>query len=538
MKTRRAKLTTKIFVYIYAVVIIANSILGAVIYLQTSRNTVNQIAASAKDLATSAAASVDPEDFREAIEQGDSSEGYERVNNRLSAFLDAEQLQYVYSFSKTEDGKWYFVVDTDEEGAAFKEAYEADELMEAAYLGEAIADTESSSDEWGTYLSAYCPIKDGNEVIGLVGVDVDYSNVEATLNHLRLFLGLICLGIYVILLVAIGLICRRLHIGFNLLNDKVLELAGSDGDLSKHIEIHSGDEFETIAGNFNAFINQVHGLTCKVSDASRSNASTVGSMNQEILNLSANMEECAATSESVSEQIAEVAEQTNDLARQISETNDYVLVKSAKAKEEAHYAMRQKEEANALIAELNDQIQDALLQAKSIEQVQQVVQEISDISLQTKILSLNARVEAARAGDAGKGFSVVATEIGDLSTKTEESVEGIDAINAKVQRAVVSLHESISRLNDFVTGSVLADYEGYARLGMEFGESTKTISEQMIELNEGSAAISEQISQANLSMSDISAAVSDSARQLEQVSLSSDTITNQMRELLDNSLLN
>jgi len=537
MKTRKVKITLRIFILISVIVIIANSIMGGMFYAQTSTNNIREIGISAKSLAESAAQSIDPDCFLEAIEMGQNSDGFASVDDDLSAFLVADQLKYVYSFYKDESGKVRFVVDTDDEGASYGTEYQSDELMEEAFLGNAVADTESSSDEWGVYLSAYSPIFKDNQVIGIVGVDVDYSIVEDTLNQLKLFLILLSLAIYIVLLVSIGIICRKLNQGFNTLNDKVLELAGSDGDLSKHVEITTGDEFETIATNFNNFINQVHGLTCMVGDASRDNADIVARMNDDITSLSANMQECSATAEAVSDNMGIIAEQTNEFAMQLGQTNDFVTEKSKKATSEAEYAIKQMEMAKGIIADLNSQIQEAFLEAKSIEQVEDVVAEINDISLQTQILSLNARVEASRAGEAGKGFAVVATEISELSGKTSEAVQGIDEINLRVQKAMQVLNKSVSELNKFMVGTVLTDYEGYANLGTEFGESTKAISKQMMELNDNSSIISDRISQANLSVADITNAISDSANQLEQVSLSSDSILNSMQDLLKNSLL-
>lgn len=537
MKVRKSKITTRIYAYMSIIVFIGNILLGYVIYNKMSDIIIDKISENAKDLAVSAAESVDGKEFKEIIEKKGETECYEKVNEILSAFLNAEQLKFVYSFSKDKDNNVFFVVDTDlNESASFGEEYDSDECMEKAFEGKAIADDKVSSDEWGTYLSAFAPIYDNGSVVGIVGVDVDYSSVDKELKSIGLFILGICFVVYIMLFICLTIICRKLKVGFNGLNDKVLELSDGSGDLSKKVEIDTGDEFETISNNFNVFIQMVYKLTNEVKEASRNNTITISDINNDMMKLNANMEQCSATSDHVADNISIVVDQTRSLSDSAADVNDFVKEKSKVAKQQAEIAMDKKQQAKNKISNINGEIMNALESAKSIENVNAVVDEINSISMQTRILSLNAQVEAARAGDAGKGFAVVATEIEELSQKTENAVNKIATINNIVQQAMENLNESVELMNKFMTNDVITAYDEYSTLGTEYGVTTDTISEKMELLNTGSSVISEKISMAYDSVMEIAKAVSESANQIENVSMSSDEIYKEMTKLFENSI--
>lgn len=537
MNVRKRRITTRIFIYISLVVLLGDIILGIALYNKTSNVLIEQISNNARDLAICAAGSINAEEFENVLTDGAEAEEFEKIKNTLSAFLNAKQLQYVYSFAKDEEGKTYFAIDTDKEDPAdFGEIYLADEVMNQAFNGQAIADTEPSSDEWGTYLSAYAPIINGSKVLGIVGVDVDYSNVSKQKLKIALFILLLCTIVYILLFICLKLICAKVSIGLNTLNNKVKELCNGSGDISKKIEITTGDEFETIGENFNTFIGQIGKLVDNVAEVSQVNDRTIKNLNQNVLMLHANMEECSATSETVSSNISSIASQTLEFSDQISQVNQFVSDKSENARRQAKSAKEHKENAQQTINTLNNEMEQALKQAESIEQVQSVVGEINAISMQTRILSMNARIEASRAGAAGKGFSVVAAEIAELSGQTEEAVKKIENINLDVQEAMKNLNISIDKMVEFITSDVSRDYDDYLELGTEFGKTTDLIADKMAILDESSAMISEKLSYADTSVADISKAVNDSASQLEKVSVSADRISKSMDRLLENKM--
>ena len=147
------------------------------------------------------------------------------------------------------------------------------------------------------------------------------------------------------------------------------------------------------------------------------------------------------------------------------------------------------------------------------------------------MLSLNAQIEAARAGSMGAGFAVVATEVGHLSNDIDRAVAEINDINGQVLEAVGTLTEALDEMIRFVTQEVSKDYDSFASLGEEYGNTTESIGKQMKEIERQSVLISENISQINESVEEIAATVAITAEQANDLALSTDTISESMDEV-------
>lgn len=107
----------------------------------------------------------------------------------------------------------------------------------------------------------------------------------------------------------------------------------------------------------------------------------------------------------------------------------------------------------------------AVEQAKSVQKINALTDNIKQISSQTNLLALNANIEAARAGEAGRGFAVVASEIGDLATQTLDTVSTIDEIVGEVNSSVSNMTECLTTIMEFLEQTVLGDYEHFAQVG-------------------------------------------------------------------------
>ena len=107
-----------------------------------------------------------------------------------------------------------------------------------------------------------------------------------------------------------------------------------------------------------------------------------------------------------------------------------------------------------MFANIKQKSDEAIEQSKAVYQINELTEDIKNISSQTNLLALNANIEAARAGDAGRGFAVVATEIGDLANKTFETVDGINQIVQEVNDAVSNMTECAQKSGDAVKQTV------------------------------------------------------------------------------------
>ena len=262
MKVRKLSIAGKLMMIISAICIGSTVVLALATYGRVSNDMIEQAKGNGKDIAACAAADIDGDVFGQITAGMEESEEFAAVLDKLAIFRDNSNIEYIYTMKQLEDGSVVFVVDADtEEPADLYEPYEMIEEMSEAFNGATTADSEITTDEWGSYFSAYSPIYDSTgSVVGIVGVDisVDWINSQlAKVSQTFFFIGII--------VVLLGIVCAVLisqSISRNLkkLNRKVVDLKDGDGDFTKEIEMTSGDELEIIAGNMNQFLEQIRDL--------------------------------------------------------------------------------------------------------------------------------------------------------------------------------------------------------------------------------------------------------------------------------------
>ncbi|MBR0163149.1 MAG: hypothetical protein IJQ12_00580 [Lachnospiraceae bacterium] len=553
MKVRRISVATQLFLIMTALVIVANVVLGMILYRRASGIMMSQIRENAANLAACAAASIDGA-LLDSIEEGDEeSEAFQAVLEDLILFRDNAGIEYIYTLRPDSDLVAVFVVDSDpDEPAGIGEEFEWSDSTLAAFEGEVLADEVPYTDEWGTHLSAYAPVYDGSRIVGAAAVDLSFDWVEGQTKALIMTIVVVCIIITAVSLLIIMLICTHLRASFRRLNTKLVDLTDGSGDLTREIEQRSGDEFEVIAGHINTFTGQIRNLVRQVAGTSENilhsqesvqgsigqNVRTIREMGDHIVSISANMEECSASSESVSTELAHASSAVNDFAAQIGEVEQQTQQAALRADDAARMAVDHREKALAEIQKLDEEIRSANEDAKSIEEVHEIATRINEIASQTKILSLNAQVEAARAGDQGKGFAVVATEVEKMSSAITSAVEQISTINNNVVAAVERLSASSMEMSNYIGERVVGDYDRFVNIGKDYGDTMQAVQQYMRDMRDQSATISSTIAGINDNIGGITAAVNESAQMIEQLSASSGAISEEIRSLEQTSVDN
>lgn len=537
MKVRKISLSRQIIIILSIFLIISDALIGTVVYKRMQTLFIEQVQENAMNLARCAAMNIEGRAFLEVIDGKD--EAYDEVLDELSLFLENSSLEYVYSFAKDDAGNVFFVVDADpDEPAEVGDEYdEMLEGMEKAFSGVTAADEEPSSDEWGTYLSAYSPVFDGDIVVGIVGVDVSYDQILHSIRRLVFVVVAICVIAFLLLFTILVFISNKMRKSFAMLNDKITELADGSGDLNKKISINSGDEFEVIGGSINAFIAQLQNLVTQVANSSNNSANGIRDINNHTVTLSANMEECSASTESVSYQLERTAGNLESLARDVENANENVAEAFVRAKEAVELATIHRLESEMQIKEIQQDIEHVMEQAKAVEQVKKINEEVLSIVNATKILSLNAQIEAARAGEFGRGFAVVATQVAQLSEDISAAVVDIGEINDQVIAAMRQMVSYLNNMNTFLNENVVRDYAAFEEMGKDYGQTTEEMQNRMESLKTQSAEIADTVVGVSNSINDISKAVSDSATQIEQLCNSTVEISDGIDQLLDIPIL-
>lgn len=543
MKVRKISISSLIFVVLLIVFIVSDTVIGVVMYNQTNTMLLDRIRGNAQSTVACVAKSVDPDEFSSIAKSGDDS--FKKVFDELNLYKLNADVEYVYTL-KEENGVPMFVVDTDpDEPGELNEEYEYTDAMKKAFSGEIAVDEVPYTDEWGDHISAYAPILKNNKVLGIAVIDLSATDISVQSRNVALKIVLICVFSLVILLITLLVIVAKLKKGFRTLDSKIRDMTDGSGDLTKKISIKSGDEFEVIANHVNSFIEEIRTLVENVSGSSTTligasshikstvsgNTTTIGTINDEVMTINANMEECSVTSEYASSNLSDSADKLAELTKQIDSVEDYVIKIRESATLARNKAITNKENAINEMQVLQSEMSKAAQEAKSIKDILEIVNQITSIAEQTNLLSLNAQIEAARAGEAGRGFAIVATSVAELSNEIANAVTQINQINSKVMESVEQLNLKAQQMSDFMANNVVSDYEAFADLGKEYGDTSEYLEKVMSELNQASGAVSKNVSDANYSIREISAAVSSSARETEQLVMEISNISESMSDL-------
>lgn len=245
------------------------------------------------------------------------------------------------------------------------------------------------------------------------------------------------------------------------------------------------------------------------------NMELVGSICQ---NNSATAEELAAAMEeaaSATDTVRNAIEHINENARDIEQLSGQGAANSLQVKERAVALKKMTAEAGdrttTMYQEVRGQSKKAMEQAQAVERINELTQNIMEISSQTNLLALNASIEAARAGEAGKGFAVVATEIGKLASQTQDAVTDINEIIGQVNVAVSGLTDCLEDTMTFLDTTVQEDYKNFQDVGDNYDEDASSYHTGMERINDAVTKLVKAIAEITLSTQEINTTVGESA---------------------------
>ena len=249
--------------------------------------------------------------------------------------------------------------------------------------------------------------------------------------------------------------------------------------------------------------------------------------------LAAGMEETSANAAHIVENVG-IMRESSDNIQQLAEDGEKNSGQiQERAGEMERISTESRHKTDQMYAVMKQKTDAAVEQAKSVQKINELTDNIKQISSQTNLLALNANIEAARAGEAGRGFAVVASEIGDLATQTLDTVSTIDEIVGEVNSSVSNMTECLTTIMEFLEQTVLGDYEHFAQVGEQYHADADTFQQIMQQTKEAVDALEQHIGEISSTVSEINSMVEQSTDGISGIAEKSGSTQNLVTEGYD-----
>ena len=491
--------------------------------------------------------------------EDEKGEAYTHIVKQLRAFRDQTQdIRFVYTARINDEGKVVFIVDAEESvedksplGSIYEDATPL--IQRAAKMCEGpLVEETYFTDEWGTFISAYAPIraKDGKQD-GIVALDLSLSAGQKNMRMLLFWAIGISLSLSFLVIFMAFLTGRRLAAPIESACEELNRI--SRGDLSKDVckdYLKNKDEIgnvframetmnRSLRNLLNGILNTVHTLgnsAGRLSVTSTQIVSNTQQMNTRAASAASATEQASINIQTISSSVNEISNSANNVASTITETSISLNEVAGICQKELKIVS----EANSHV-HTGKEIMDRLgLAAKSIEKVTDVINDIAD---QINLLALNATIEAASAGEAGKSFSVVANEIKELAKQTAFATREIEKQIEEMQNnadSAVQAMDGIAGIIDEVNiiSRTIVDSVEKQRLTVNeisknvgvVSDGTKEVARNVVESAKGLSEIAATIKVVNNATIDTSKGVSQVNLSAGELARLSDTLKDLVKQ--------
>jgi methyl-accepting chemotaxis protein len=389
-------------------------------------------------------------------------------------------------------------------------------------------DINVSGEPSAAYMSS---IDNTNWVLGLV---MNKAVLNQPVSLLLMKISLVVLGLLALATIGVVLLIRWLFVDLKKVSEGLGNIAKGDGDLTLRIQTNANDEVGLLADNFNEFVGYLHGIISSVRDVSE--------------NLGVQAKDTAAHASSsanrvkiqqdeitmVATAVDELTKATQDIAsnaNNAAETANSTVCLTSAGQEQVR---KSQSSINALAEEVMQTSNVILDLDKHAQEISSILSTISGIAEQTNLLALNAAIEAARAGEQGRGFAVVADEVRVLSQRTHASTEEIQSMIEVLQKTTQNAVKSMES-SQLLTDTSVKDAETASESLTQIREAIVTINDMATQIATAAEEQSSVTYEINGNTNNINLAAQDLAVQSEGSKARSENL-NQLTDSLKNDI--
>ena len=307
------------------------------------------------------------------------------------------------------------------------------------------------------------------------------------------------------------------------MNEIISGIDNRQGDLTRRVTITNNKEVASVGGGINAFMAKLQEIFRMISSNSRELEGVVNEVresvqtsNGSVSDLSALTEELSATMQDISDNASRINENTESVAGEVKsiaektiEINQYTKEMKEHAEAMEHAARENMDTTGAKVNDIVSVLSQAIEDSNSVNQVDNLTNDILNIASQTNLLALNASIEAARAGDAGKGFAVVASEISQLAAASQEAANNIQSINAIVISAVHNLADNANGLVEYMNEKILPEFQKFVDSGGAYHDKATFIESVMADFEAKTDSLQNSMDEIANSVNTISHAIEE-----------------------------